>query len=179
MLERSKTVLTVIDFQEKLIPSIHAADDVIARASTLIRCALELGLPILCTEQYPKGLGHTVGPIAGLLGSCAPMAKTSFGCLGDASFADALRATGRTQVLLTGVETHVCVLQTALGARALGLDVFVPMDAVGSRATSEHEAGLARMRDAGVTLVTTEMAVFEMLREAGTPEFKRILPLIK
>ncbi len=179
MLERAKTALVVIDFQEKLLPTIHQGEAALEKALRLIRFARELGLPVLWTEQYPKGLGPTVAAAADALAGLTPQAKTSFGCVGDAGFRDALAATGATQVLITGIEAHVCVLQTALGLRELGLEVFVARDAVSSSAPEECAAGLERMASNGVQLVTVQMAMFELLREAGTPEFKRVLPLLK
>jgi nicotinamidase-related amidase len=179
MLDRVSTVLVVIDIQERLLPKIDAGEAVARRAVTLIQFARELELPILCTEQYPKGLGPTVEPVREALGDVAPIEKTSFGCMGDDAFVQALDAIGRNQLLVTGIEAHVCVMQTVLPALAAGREVYVPRDAVGSRKASDYSAGLARMEKAGAALVTTEMAMFEVLREAGTPEFKRVLPLIK
>lgn len=179
MLDRNTTTLVVIDYQEKLLPKIVNADAVSAQAIKLIRFARELDIPILWTEQYPKGLGHTVETVASELSGLTPIAKTAFGCLGDPGFAGALDATGRRQLLLTGIEAHICVMQTALLAIEKGYKVYIPRDAVGSRFESEYTAGLDRLERAGAELVTTEMAIFEMLREAGTPEFKKALPLIK
>jgi len=179
MLDRDAVALVVIDFQEKLLPKILGADAVAEQGTKLIRFARELGIPILWTEQYPKGLGRTVAPVAAELESIVPIEKTAFGCLGDKAFADALAATGRNQLLLTGIEAHICVMQTALLAIEQGYRVFVPRDAVGSRFEPEYRAGLDRLERAGAELVTTEMAIFEILREAGTPDFKKALPLIK
>lgn len=179
MLDRDACALVVIDYQEKLLPKIHGAEAVAEQAVKLIRFARELGLPILWTEQYPKGLGRTVAPITEELKGCTPIEKTAFGCLGDAAFSKFLEDTGRKQLLLTGIEAHVCVMQTGLAALEEGYEVYVPRDAVGSRSEKEYEAGLKRLEAAGAEVVTTEMAMFEALREAGTPEFKRVLPLIK
>ncbi|NUM56403.1 MAG: hydrolase [Candidatus Hydrogenedentes bacterium] len=179
MLDRNAAALIVIDYQEKLLPKILNAEAVSAQAIKLIRFARELDVPILWTEQYPKGLGHTVEPVATELEGMTPIEKTAFGCLGDPNFATALDASGRRQLLLTGIEAHICVMQTALLAIEKGYKVFIPRDAVGSRIESEYDAGLDRLERAGAELVTTEMAIFEMLREAGTPEFKKALPLIK
>ncbi|GMU91706.1 MAG: hypothetical protein AMXMBFR4_07640 [Candidatus Hydrogenedentota bacterium] len=179
MLDRGACALLVIDYQEKLLPKIHGAEAVAEQAVKLIRFARELGLPILWTEQYPKGLGRTVAPITEELKGFTPIEKTAFGCLGDAAFTKALEDTGRKQLLLTGIEAHVCVMQTGLAALEEGYEVYVPRDAIGSRSEKEYEAGLERLEAAGAEIVTTEMAMFEALREAGTPEFKRVLPLIK
>ena len=179
MLHRDTTVLVVIDFQERLMPKIPVAEPVLGNAVKLIRFARELALPILLTEQYPKGLGRTVPEIAAELEGVVPIEKTAFGCMGDSAFVEALEATGCKQLLMTGVETHVCVMQTSLAALDAGYEVFIPRDAVGSREKYNYKAGLARMDRAGAQLVTTEMAMFELLREAGTPTFRRVLPLIR
>ena len=114
MLDRNAVALVVIDYQEKLLPKINGADAVSEQGIKLIRFARGLDIPVLWTEQYPKGLGHTVGPIASELAGIAPIEKTAFGCLGEPAFAQALGSTGRRQLLLTGIEAHVCVMQTAL-----------------------------------------------------------------
>ena len=179
MLDRNSAALLVIDFQDRLLPKIHEGEAVAAHAIKLIRFAREMDMPLLWTEQYPKGLGPTVESVARELQGCTAFEKMSFGCLGDASIAAALEDTKRRQLLLTGIETHVCVMQTALFAMDTGYEVFIPRDAVGSRSPEEYAAGLHRLDKAGAQLVTTEMALFELLREAGTPEFKKALPLIK
>jgi nicotinamidase-related amidase len=179
MLDRHSAALVVIDFQEKLLPKMQRAEGVTAQAVKLIRFCRDTGIPVFWTEQYPKGLGPTVGEIAQELPDEEPFEKTVFGCFGAPGFADALEQASRGQLLLTGIETHVCVMQTALDALDRGFEVFVPKDAVSSRADSEYEAGLSRMARAGAEIVTTEMALFELLREAGTPEFKKALPLLK
>jgi len=179
MLTRENVALVVIDFQDGLLPKIPTAEAIMGQAIKLIRFARELGLPILWTEQYPKGLGVTNERVAKELEGVVPMAKVSFGCFGAPEFAASVAGLGRTQLLVTGIETHVCVMQTVLRARALGYEVFVPNDAVGSRFENDYRMGLARMQAHGAEIVTTEMAMFEILRAAGTPEFKKVLPLIK
>jgi len=179
MLNRESVALIVIDFQDRLLPKILNGDAVVAQAIKLIQFARNLDIPILVSEQYRKGLGPTDERIAAELQGIPPMEKLAFGCLGDEAIAGAVAATGKEQLVLTGIEAHVCVLQTALTALERGYHVFVPRDAVGSRIQSEYEAGLHRLERSGAELVTTEMALFEILREAGTAEFKQTLPLIK
>lgn len=179
MLERDKTILMVVDFQERLLPKIHAADSIQARAVNLIRFARALDLPVVWTEQYKKGLGPTAEAIARELEGIAPHEKMAFGCLGDPGVRDALAASGRTQLLVTGIESHICVMQTTLSALDSGFEAFVVQDAVSSCSEKDHDAGLARMERAGAQLVTAQMAMFEILREAGTPQFKQVLPLLK
>ena len=179
MLFRANVVLCVIDFQDGLLPKIPVADAIMEQAVKLIRFARELDLPVLWTEQYPKGLKQTNEKVAIELKGLKPIEKVSFGCFGAPGFADALAQTGRRQLVVTGIETHVCVMQTVLSALGAGYEVFVPRDAVASRVKSDYKAGLARMQSHGAELVTTEMVLFEILRAAGTPEFKKVLPLIK
>lgn len=179
MLHKDRMTLVVVDFQDRLLPKIPVAGKVLAKAARLIEFAKLLDIPIVLTEQYPKGLGPTAASLRDALPDIEPVEKVSFGCFGDAGFRRALAATGRGQVLLTGVETHVCIMQTALGGLDEGYDVYVPRDAVASREKDQYKAGLARMRAAGVNEVTVEMAMFEALREAGTTAFKSVLPLIK
>lgn len=179
MIERDRAALIVIDFQDKLLTKIRHNDTILPKAVNLVRFARSLELPVLWTEQYKKGLGPTNPELESELEGIPGIEKMSFGCLGEPQFAAALAATGRKQLLITGIEAHICVMQTALSARQAGYEVFVATDAVGSCNDSDREAGLARMERAGVELVTTQMAMFEILREAGTPEFKKVLPLLK
>lgn len=178
LMDRQSAVLVVVDLQERLLAEIPVQEAIASKAALLIRVARELGVPVLATEQYPKGLGPTVASVAEALES-EPIEKLAFGCLGEPRFMEALEALGRRQLVLVGAETHVCVLQTALSAVARGFEAYVVTDAVGSRLKDQHRAGLARMAAEGVSVVTAEMAIFEWLGCAGTPEFKRALPLIK
>lgn len=179
MMLRDDLVLLVVDLQEKLLPTISGIEKTIVQCVKLIRFARVLNIPILWTEHYPKGLGPTAGEIASELKGLAPLEKISFGCLGEPKFRKALEETGKKQLLIAGIETQVCVMQTTLMALEAGYEVYVPRDAVASRAKNQYKAGLARMEKAGAQLVTVEMAMFEALRVGGTPEFKKILPLIK
>lgn len=177
LIERDRSVLVVIDLQERLLAEIPAAQDITAQSVRLLRVARELEVPVLATEQYPKGLGPTVAPVAEAMGT-APIEKLSFGCMEEPFFVESLETSERQQVVIVGAETHVCVLQTALRA-VERYEVFVVLDAVASRKTAAHEAALTRMRAEGVSIVTAEMVIFEWLQRAGTPDFKRVLPLIK
>jgi len=179
MLSRDNVILVVIDLQDGLLPKISGADEVIDKAVKLIRFARTLDLPVVWTEQYPKGLGATNERVSKELEGLKAFEKVSFGCFGGPGFEDAVVAAGRNQLLMVGIETHVCVMQTALVALSKGYEVYVPRDAVGSRCFGDYEAGLARMQAHGAEIVTAEMAMFEILRAAGTPEFKKVLPLLK
>ncbi|MBN1141318.1 MAG: isochorismatase family protein [Deltaproteobacteria bacterium] len=183
VLNREQAVLVVIDVQERLVAAIDQA--LYERARRNVGIAIEavdiLGLPILVTEQYPKGLGRTVAHVlAALAGKQYELIeKIAFSCAREERFLSALTKTGRGQVILTGMECHVCVYQTALDLLNAGFEVFVPEDAVSSRHPSDHQGGIAAMRDAGVRVVPTETAVFQLLKAAGTPEFKKISSLLR
>lgn len=180
MLEKEESVLVVVDIQDILMPkSVEVVEEYLAKAEKLIRVALALDIPVLTTEQNPQRLGATNARILEALGDTPRIPKMEFGCMANKTFSNALEATGRNQLLLIGMETHVCVMQTAVQALDEGYEVFVVSDAVVSARKSDYKAGLRRMEQEEVLLVSTEMAIFEWLREAGTPEFKGALPFIK
>jgi len=179
LINRQKAGLVVVDIQERLLPSVAGREDLVQNTLRLINGATILHLPILATEQYRKGLGRTVSEIAADIPGFAPLEKVAFSACGAAGFVEALRSRNVTDVLLCGIEAHVCVSQTCLDLLAEGFRVFVVADAVASRAVVNHRLALERMRDAGAAVVSTEMALFELLEQAGTPEFKQILKLVK
>lgn len=180
---REDAVLVVIDVQERLVPAIDKG--LYERARRNIAVAIEaagtLGLPILLSEQYPKGLGRTVPYVLEALEGKGyeSVEKIAFSCARDERFLSALMKTGRRQVILTGMESHVCVYQTSLDLVNAGFEVFVLEDAVSSRRLSDHQGGIAAMRDAGVRVIPTETALFQLLKAAGTPEFKKISSLLR
>jgi nicotinamidase-related amidase len=176
---REKAALAVIDIQEKLLPAIHEKERVVQNATRLIHGAAVLGVPIVATEQYRKGIGPTVPEVAAEIPDFAPIEKLAFSCWGADGFVKALQTNGASDVILCGIEAHVCVAQTCLELLDHGLRPFVVADAVSSRTPENHRIGIERVRDAGATIVSTEMILFELLGCAGTDEFKRILPLIK
>ncbi len=173
------SVLTVIDFQEKLYPHIVNYEAVGATAARLIRLATILRIPLLLTEQNPRGLGSTVPLIRDALPTYEPIAKMAFTCCAADAFVARLGELGRHTLILTGIETHICVLQTALAARQRGYQVHVVADATGSRTLQNHELGLAVLRQAGVIVTSLEIVVYEWLEQAGTDVFRQALPLLK
>jgi nicotinamidase-related amidase len=177
MMSRSDSALLVVDVQEKLVPAIGAAARVVWNVRRLIDGAKVLGLPVLATEQYPQGLGATVPELASRL-EHRP-AKLSFSCreLPD-WFAD-LRQRNIEKLLVSGLETHVCIQQTVLDLLADGWRVYVAADAVGSRYEIDHQTALRRMDSSGAVLTTTEAALLEWCQIAGTPEFKQISRLVR
>lgn len=168
LLSAGSSVLCVIDLQERLMPAISGAPDVLENAARLIKAAARLDVGVTTTEQDPAKLGPTVEPIAALLPVPA-VAKSTFAA--DLAFS--------STVVACGCEAHVCVQSTLLALRASGHEVAVVADAVGSRSPHDRDAAVARMRDHGVDVVTTEMVVFEWLGSSGNPAFREVLQLIK
>ncbi len=175
MLMRAETsCLLVVDFQERLMPAIHDAERVMANGTWLIQIAQRLTVPVLVSEQYPQGLGHTVAPIRNLLPAEAFMEKVHFSCAADRDCMRRIDALEREQIVVIGSEAHVCVLQTALGLRATGKQVYLVADAVSSRSPRDVELALARMRAEGVRIVSREMVAFEWLHQSATDTFRAI-----
>ncbi len=173
-------VLAVVDIQEKLLPRIHEKERVIRNSQLLIRLVNILSLPVVVTTQYSKGLGATVPAILSLLPDVKPVDKLEFGCFGNGEFCSAISVlAGRNTLLLCGIETHICVMQTALGALSQGLNVHVAADAVGSRAELNWKLGLERMREAGAVISSAEMMIYELLGKSGSPAFKEMLQYLK
>lgn len=179
LISAGQTALVVIDVQERLAPAIAGLDDVIGGIQTLLKAAGQLDVPILASEQYPKGLGTTIGPVAALLPPGSIVEKTHFSCAEEPRFFDRLAETGRRQVVMCGIESHVCVLQTALGLSERGMACFVVADAVGSRREENKDLALQRLRQAGVAIVTVEMVLFEWMHRAGTEVFRTVSKLIR
>jgi nicotinamidase-related amidase len=177
MMSAGDTALLVIDVQEKLATALPEGKRIVWNVRRLLDGAKILGLPIIGTEQYPKGLGPTVLELAQRLGPLP--AKLTFSCGGCPGLFSELEQTGIGKILIAGMETHVCVQQTVLDLLAAGWSAFVAVDAVGSRYEIDHRTALDRMNSAGATLTTTEAALFEWCRVAGTPEFKQISQLAR
>lgn len=171
------TGLLVIDVQEKLVPKIHAAAVVIRNTAFLIDAARQLALPVQATEQYPKGLGPTVPELARRLPERAD--KTAFSCCALPAVAENFRRAARPKIVLAGIETHVCVLHTALDLLAASFQVYIPVDAVGSRFAIDHDTALRRLEQTGAVLTTAETCVFEWIGGAGHPQFKAISRLVQ
>jgi nicotinamidase-related amidase len=178
-LARDQTGLLVVDVQERLLPTIHERERLVKNVRTLAQGAALLKVPVLVSEQYRKGLGPTTPQIVETIPGFAPFEKIAFSACGAAGLPEALAARNIANVLLCGMETHVCVLQTCLDLIERGLNVFVVADAVSSRSAQNYELGLARMREAGAVIASTEMVLFELMERAGTEEFKAVQALIK
>ena len=180
-LEAEQCALVVVDIQEKLLPPIFNKESLVRNSQLLIRLARILSMPVLVTTQYVKGLGPTVSEIGSLLSDVPATDKMEFSCFGSDQFRSRLKGLpgNRNTVLLCGMESHICVMQTALGALNDGYLVHVASDAVGSRAEWNWKIGLERMKAAGAVISSTEMMVYELLRCSGTPQFKELLPYLK
>ena len=170
-LERERTALVVVDVQEAFRPAVDGFDEVVENTRRLLEGAKVLGLPVIVTEQYPKGLGHTVEE----LGEVTPVEKTCF----SAARAEGFDLNGRDQALVCGIETHVCVSQTAHDLLERGVEVHVARDAVTSRTAENKQVGLHKMEQAGAIQTSVETALFELLGAAGSDEFKQVQRLIK
>ena len=179
-LEPSQCALLVIDIQEKLLPPIFEKERLLKNVQLLLRLAGLLGLPTIATTQYAKGLGETVAEVKSLLPQAA-VDKQAFSCFGSERFCSQLKGLPglKTTVLLCGMESHICVMQTALAALREGYLVQVASDAVGSRTEWNWKIGLERMRAAGAVISSTEAIIYELLRSSGTDAFKQMLPYLK
>jgi nicotinamidase-related amidase len=178
-LDRDSAALLVVDIQERLAAVMAEREQVVVNAGHLIAAAKLLGVPVVHTEQYPKGLGPTVPELRAALEPAAAVEKMTFDCCGEPSFAPALGQTGRSTVIVCGMETHICVLQTVLGLLADGKTVHVAADAVCSRNPENARTALELMRAAGAVVTCTETVMFQLLVRAGTPEFKAIQARIR
>lgn len=172
-------LLGVIDVQGKLARMMHGQETLFKNIGRMIEGAKILGLPILSVEQNPKGLGPTAPELAALIPGQKPIEKMSFSCCGCEDFMKALKEGARKQVLLTGIEAHVCIYQTASDLVRAGYDVGVVTDAVSSRTAENKAVGIDRMRDEGVVIASTEMVLFEMMADCRAEGFKRMIALFK
>src|SRR5262245_1383312 len=176
-LRAESSVLVVIDVQDKLLVKIPTAASLVRNTAFLLDAAKLLDIPVRATEQYPKGLGPTTAELARRLPR-QPPGKTAFSCCGAGTFLEELEVLRRPGVVLAGMETHVCVSQTALDLLAAGLQVFLPVDALGARAAVDHDTALRRLEQAGAVLTTTEAVAFEWVADAAHPQFKALSALV-
>jgi nicotinamidase-related amidase len=174
LLDKDKSCLLLIDIQEKLTPKVKNHHELIQQCEWLLRLASEMDVPVLVCEQYPKGLGQTIEPLRSQIPVHATIEKVSFSAYRDQHFQHQLHSIHRKQIILTGIETHVCVMQTALDLIQTNYDVFVVSNAVSARHEHDHHIALERMRQAGVQIITSEMIFFEWIKQAGTPVFKAL-----
>jgi nicotinamidase-related amidase len=179
-LDRAEAVLVIVDIQQRLASVMAERRKVTSNCLHLIEAARLFHIPVVVTEQYPKGLGPTVEEIKEALpANVMPVEKLAFGCCGEARFMEVLSSAARMKVMLTGMEAHVCVLQTCLGLLKNGYHVHMISDAVCSRKKDDFVTGIEMARDAGAVITSTETALFQLLERAGTEEFKAISRRIK
>ncbi len=179
LLSQEDSVLMVIDMQGNLYESMQDKQFLLENVRKLVRGMQVFGIPVLVTEQIPEKLGPTIEPVASLLPEARRIPKSDFSCCGDEKIMKALKAAERQQVLLCGIETHVCVYQTAVDLLGFGYDVHLVADAVSSRTVRNREIGIEKMRDEGARLASTEMVLFELIRSADDPKFKEIFRIVK
>jgi nicotinamidase-related amidase len=179
MLSREDSLFVLVDVQGKLAKMVHESDMLIANLKNLIQGLRIMGIPIVWLEQYPEGLGPTNEELAIHLTGLKPIRKISFNACKNPAFIEAIEKIERKQVLLAGIETHICVYQTALGMKSLGNEVQVVVDAVSSRTLLNKKIGLERMKDEGIAVTSVEMAIYELMQTADGEEFKQILQLLK
>nr|VFK55064.1 MAG: Nicotinamidase-related amidase [Candidatus Kentron sp. TUN]VFK56851.1 MAG: Nicotinamidase-related amidase [Candidatus Kentron sp. TUN]VFK60899.1 MAG: Nicotinamidase-related amidase [Candidatus Kentron sp. TUN] len=174
LINSSSSCLLIVDVQEKLIPAIHDRDTIISHCAWLMEVADAVGVPLLVSEQYPTGLGATVSLLRKLAPKEAFMEKVHFSCVASPECGNRINTLGRNQIVIAGIEAHVCVLQTALDLEASGKRVFVVADAISSRDQRNVDLAMERMRNAGITIVSREMVLFEWARRANTVQFKHL-----
>ncbi|MDO5547081.1 MAG: hydrolase [Eubacteriales bacterium] len=176
---RDNTAVLVVDYQEKLIPAISDKEALLRRSNMLLKGLKTLGIPMIISEQYSKGLGVTVPEIREAVGDTPAMEKGCFSCWDDEGIREAVLATGCQNILVCGTEAHICVLQSAIDMKMEGKDVLIVEDCVGSRFPHDKEIGLRRAEQEGIRLSTAETVLFELTKVSGTPEFKIISKLVK
>jgi len=178
-LDSSNSALLIIDIQEKLAAVMKMKESVVGNCLHLIELSRMFDIPIILTEQYPKGLGPTAEPIRNALPDCRTIEKLTFSCCDEPSFTDAVRKLNRKSLIVTGMETHICILQTSLGLLREGYHVHLVKDAVCSRTKENWKIACEFIRDAGGVITCTETVLFQILKIAGTEEFKAISKRIK
>ncbi|MBN2042226.1 MAG: hydrolase [Candidatus Aenigmarchaeota archaeon] len=179
ILDRNKCALIVIDIQDRFKPVIHEMKRVIDNTEKLIKACQVLRIPIVVTEQYPKGLGNTLPEIFELIPHAEAIEKTNFDCFGERKFGERIKNLGITDLILAGIESHVCILKTALTARLHDYNVHVVTDAVSSRKSHDHATAIERMKQNGCFMATTEMIIFQLLEKSDQIEFSEIREIVK
>ncbi|MBX2860686.1 MAG: isochorismatase family protein [Vampirovibrio sp.] len=180
LLNLDQSLLLIVDVQEKFMPVVNRSEQFISQCRRMTQGAAALQLPVLVSEQYPKGLGHTVPELANDLPPGTPiMEKTAFGCLQDTAIRDKINSLNRNQIMLIGLETHVCINQTAHQLLEAGYQVHLLEDAITSRTQENHNIGLVKMRQSGIITSCVEAALFELMETATHPAFKTIQGLVK
>ena len=176
---REETTGMVIDMQEKLIPAMAEQDDLLKNCRILILGMKELGIPLIVTQQYTKGLGETVEPVKSIIHNFSPVEKREFSCCNEPLIAERIKEINKKQIILCGIESHICVLQTAIDLKDAGFVPVVVMDCVSSRTLGNLDLAAERFRHEGIMMTSCESVLFELTRASTAPEFKTISKLIK
>jgi nicotinamidase-related amidase len=179
LLDKNNAALLIIDIQERLAVAMDKKDQVVRNTLHLVELAKMQNIPVVVTEQYPKGLGRTLPEITAALPTYLPIEKVSFNCCGEMSFNEQIKRFSKKKIVIAGMETHICVLQTSVGLIQEGFDVHLVQDAVCSRTKANWKSGVEFIRDAGGVVTNTETVLFQLLGVAGTQEFKTISQRIK
>ncbi|OGO14670.1 MAG: hydrolase [Chloroflexi bacterium RBG_16_48_7] len=179
MFNTDNTILIAIDFQEKLVRAMYQKEKLIENTQKLIKGLQVLEVPVISTEQNPQGLGVTIPEIASLFPEYRALPKFSFSCCSDRDIARDIGNSGRSQVLIAGIEAHVCVYQTAMDLMRLGYEVQIVSDCVSSRSPENINVAIERLRSEGAKITSLEMALFELLGKAEGPKFKEISKIVK
>lgn len=178
-LDRDSCILVVVDVQEKFRPVVFEFDRVVNNCGKLLDGFRIMDLPVIVTEQYPKGLGSTVAEIREKMGKTPVVEKTAFSCLGEEGFKDILEKTGRRQVVLAGIESHVCVINTVLDLHDEDYQVHLAVDAISSRSRRDYKLGVKRAIQEGARIASTEMILFQLLKNANAREFRKVQDIVK
>jgi len=179
LINKNDASLVVVDVQEKLFPYVKNKEEIKSRIIKLIKTAKLFSIPTLISEHYPKGLGRTIEEIKKEVEGIPKIDKVTFSCGGSKAFVEKINSFGRKKIILCGIETHICVAQTAFDLLENGYEIFVVVDAISSRNDIDHDTGIKRMSKAGVIITTSEAVMYELMEEAGTPLFKEFLKLVK
>lgn len=179
MFEKERTVMLLVDVQGQLAQLMYKKEDLFRQLEVMIQGMQVLGVPIIWMEQIPSKLGPTTEQIAALMKGQSPIDKFAFSCCGEPKFMDAFEAAGRNQVLITGIETHICVFQTGVDLMARGCEVQVVSDCVSSRTKENKKIGLRRLAAEGAKITSVEMAFFELMKAAQGDAFRQMVKLIK
>jgi nicotinamidase-related amidase len=179
LITKEAAALVVIDVQEKLFAHVTEKEKLAENIAKLVQFARIIRIPIVLTEQYPKGLGQTIPQIKALVPNLQPIEKLEFSCFGSQKFRETFATSQVKTLILSGIEAHICVAQTAIEGLENGFRTCVVEDATSSRNPEDKAAAIQRMRQSGVTIVSTEMLIYELLKKAGTPEFRETLKLVK
>ncbi len=179
ILSAKNSVFLLIDFQEKILPAISNREQVLFESERLLRAASVLKIPVLATEQYPKGLGKTVQPLSSLFDHSLLVTKNAFSCFDAEGFEELLERQNRRTVVLFGIESHICVFTTAMDLKRRGFEAVVAVEACGSRKVEHHKLAMRNLLAAGVAVLPVETVIYQLIYRSGTPEFKALLPLFK